>query len=228
MANELIYFVEDDTNIYDLIEATLTVNNFTPMGFYEPLSMLKSIQIKKPDLILLDLMLPHMNGYEVITYLKSNNDTSKIPVIFVSAKSSESDIVKGLDLGANDYITKPFGIKELISRIKVNLNKTVVIDDGQNYEVGELFLDTAKHKFYVNGVVVELTLTEFQLLQYLMKNNSIVMTRNRLLKDIWGYTDATETRTLDMHIRSLREKIQKHSSHPYIETVRGVGYVING
>ena len=128
MANDLIYFVEDDVNIYDLIEATLKVNGFDSMGFYEPLSMLKNIQLRKPDLILLDLMLPNMNGYEVIKFLKSKKDFERIPIIFVSAKSSENDIVKGLDLGANDYITKPFGIKELISRIKVNINKTVIID----------------------------------------------------------------------------------------------------
>ena len=228
MANDLIYFVEDDVNIYDLIEATLKVNGFDSMGFYEPLSMLKNIQLRKPDLILLDLMLPNMNGYEVIKFLKSKKDFERIPIIFVSAKSSENDIVKGLDLGANDYITKPFGIKELISRIKVNINKTVIIEKNAVYNINELRLDTDQHRFYVNDNLVELTLTEFQLLEYLMSNNNHVMTRHQLLKEIWGYTEDTETRTLDMHIRALREKIKRHSNHPYIETVRGLGYVING
>ena len=228
MANDLIYFVEDDVNIYDLIEATLKVNGFDSMGFYEPLSMLKNIQLRKPDLILLDLMLPNMNGYEVIKFLKSKKDFERIPIIFVSAKSSENDIVKGLDLGANDYITKPFGIKELISRIKVNINKTVIIEKNAVYNINELRLDTDQHRFYVNDNLVELTLTEFQLLEYLMSNNNHVMTRHQLLKEIWGYTEDTETRTLDMHIRALREKIKRYSNHPYIKTVRGLGYVING
>lgn len=227
MGKELIYFVEDDNNIFELLEATLKVNDFNYQGFFEPLAMLKTLQLVKPDLILLDLMLPNMNGYDVIKYLKSKKEFAKIPIIFVSAKSSENDIVTGLDLGANDYITKPFGIKELVSRIKVNLNKTVIVDSSAVFRIREITLDTSRHKVFVNENPIELTLTEFQLLEYLMKNANHVMTRNRLLNDIWGYLEDTETRTLDMHIRALREKISRYSNRQYIETIRGVGYVIN-
>ena len=133
----------------------------------------------------------------------------------------ESDVLKSV---LHDNVS----IKELISRIKVNINKTVIIEKNAVYNINELRLDTDQHRFYVNDNLVELTLTEFQLLEYLMSNNNHVMTRHQLLKEIWGYTEDTETRTLDMHIRALREKIKRHSNHPYIETVRGLGYVING
>ena len=227
MANELIYFVEDDNNIYELIDTTLKLNGFTSVGFYEPLEMIETVKKKLPDLLLLDLMLPNMSGYDVIKLFKAVPSYQNVPIIIVSAKFTENDIVTGLDLGANDYITKPFGIKEFISRIRSNLRKKVIVENSHQLLVGELKLDFDRHKAYVNDNPIDLTFTEFQLLEYLMKNCNQVMTRNRLLKEIWGYAEDTETRTLDMHIRSLREKIGRHTTKQYIETVRGVGYIIN-
>lgn len=227
MANELIYFVEDDNNIYELIDTTLKLNGFTSVGFYEPLEMIETVKKKLPDLLLLDLMLPNMSGYDVIKLFKAVPSYQNVPIIIVSAKFTENDIVTGLDLGANDYITKPFGIKEFISRIRSNLRKKVIVENSHQLLVGELKLDFDRHRAYVNDNPIDLTFTEFQLLEYLMKNCNQVMTRNRLLKEIWGYAEDTETRTLDMHIRSLREKIGRHTTKQYIETVRGVGYIIN-
>ena len=227
MANELIYFVEDDNNIYELIDTTLKLNGFTSVGFYEPLEMIETVKKKLPDLLLLDLMLPNMSGYDVIKLFKAVPSYQNVPIIIVSAKFTENDIVTGLDLGANDYITKPFGIKEFVSRIRSNLRKKVIVENSHQLLVGELKLDFDRHRAYVNDNSIDLTFTEFQLLEYLMKNCNQVMTRNRLLKEIWGYAEDTETRTLDMHIRSLREKIGRHTTKQYIETVRGVGYIIN-
>ena len=227
MANELIYFLEYDNNIYELIDTTLKLNGFTSVGFYEPLEMIETVKKKLPDLLLLDLILPTMSGYDVIKLFKAVPSYQNVPIIIVSAKFTENDIVTGLDLGANDYITKPFGIKEFISRIRSNLRKKVIVENSHQLLVGELKLDFDRHRAYVNDNPIDLTFTEFQLLEYLMKNCNQVMTRNRLLKEIWGYAEDTETRTLDMHIRSLREKIGRHTTKQYIETVRGVGYIIN-
>lgn len=227
MANELIYFVEDDNNIYELIETTLQLNCFKCRGFYEPLEMIETLKQELPDLLVLDLMLPNMNGYDVIKLFKAVPSYTSIPIIIVSAKFTENDIVMGLDLGANDYITKPFGIKEFVSRIKSNLRKKIVIEEKNQLIINELKLDFNRHKCFVNDNPIDLTFTEFQLLEYLMRNCNQVMTRNRLLKEIWGYAEDTETRTLDMHIRSVREKLSRYTDKQYIETVRGVGYIIN-
>lgn len=223
--NQVIFFVEDDENINTLIQETLENSNFEAHGFLEPLSFLKKLSVKKPDLIVLDLMLPKMNGYEILKFLKNNRDYEDIPVIILSAKSAETDIVQGLDMGASDYITKPFGLLEFISRINVNLRK-VNMHKNKILRVGELSLDITRHQFLVNDTIVELTAKEYDILYVLMESVSIVVTRGKLLKKIWGYEYLTETRTLDMHIKSLREKISKVTSETYIETVRGVGYII--
>lgn len=223
--NQVIFFVEDDENINTLIQETLENSNFEAHGFLEPLSFLKKLSVKKPDLIVLDLMLPKMNGYEILKFLKNNRDYEDIPVIILSAKSAETDIVQGLDMGASDYITKPFGLLEFISRINVNLRK-VNMHKNKILRVRELSLDITRHQFLVNNTIVELTAKEYDILYVLMESVSIVVTRGKLLKKIWGYEYLTETRTLDMHIKSLREKISKVTSETYIETVRGVGYII--
>ena len=223
--NQVLFCVEDDENINTLIQETLENSNFEAHGFLEPLSFLKKLSVKKPDLIVLDLMLPKMNGYEILKFLKNNRDYEDIPVIILSAKSAETDIVQGLDMGASDYITKPFGLLEFISRINVNLRK-VNMHKNKILRVGELSLDITRHQFLVNDTIVELTAKEYDILYVLMESVSIVVTRGKLLKKIWGYEYLTETRTLDMHIKSLREKISKVTSETYIETVRGVGYII--
>lgn len=223
--NQVIFFVEDDENINTLIQETLENNNFEAHGFLEPLSFLKKLSVKKPDLIVLDLMLPKMSGYEILKFLKNNREYEDIPVIIVSAKSAETDIVQGLDMGASDYITKPFGLLEFISRINVNLRK-VNMHKNKILRVGELSLDITRHQFLVNDTIVDLTAKEYDILYVLMESVSIVVTRGKLLKKIWGYEYLTETRTLDMHIKSIREKISKITKETYIETVRGVGYII--
>ena len=225
---ELIYFVEDDENIAELLEATLSLNGYQNKGFYEPLSMLKELAITKPDLIILDLMLPNMNGYDVLKYIKDSQNLADIPVIILSAKSSEIDIVKGLDLGASDYMTKPFGVLELSSRIKANLGKVVKKSISEDvFSVRELQLDDTKHQCTLQGEIIKLTVTEYEIVKVLVKNAGTVMTRNKILNIIWGYENLAETRTLDMHIKSIREKFTKVTMDLYIETVRGIGYIIN-
>ncbi len=222
----VIFYVEDEENINALIGATLEKNNFEAHGFLNPTSFLKKLETKKPDLIVLDLMLPVINGFEVLKRLKNNKDYENIPVIILSAKSAETDIVRGLDMGASDYITKPFGLLEFISRINTNLRKVNMHKD-KTLTIRELKLELSSHQCFVNNNLLELTSKEFDLLLVLMENPSIVVTRGIFLKKIWGYEYQAETRTLDMHIKSLREKIAKYTSNIYIETIRGVGYIIN-
>ena len=223
-----IFFVEDDENIYELIEATLAVSDYETKGFIEPLSLLEEIKNNKPDLIILDLMLPNMSGYDVIKNIKSKKNLEDISIIILSAKSSELDIVKGLDLGADDYITKPFGILEFSSRIKANLRKhSSKKDVNEIIKIRDLEINNAKHRCTLKGEVVDLTVTEYQIVELLMKNVATVLTRQKILNIIWGYDYLTDTRTLDMHVKAIREKFSQITSEKYIETVRGIGYIIN-
>lgn len=223
-----IFFVEDDENIYELIEATLAVSDYETKGFIEPLSLLEEIKTNIPDLIILDLMLPNMSGYDVIKNIKSKKNLEDISIIILSAKSSELDIVKGLDLGADDYITKPFGILEFSSRIKANLRKNSTKKDvNEIIKIRGLEINNAKHRCTLNGEVVDLTVTEYQIVELLMKNVATVLTRQKILNIIWGYDYLTDTRTLDMHVKAIREKFSQITSEKYIETVRGIGYIIN-
>lgn len=223
-----IFFVEDDENIYELIEATLAVSDYETKGFIEPLSLLEEIKNNKPDLIILDLMLPNMSGYDVIKNIKSKKNLEDISIIILSAKSSELDIVKGLDLGADDYITKPFGILEFSSRIKANLRKNSTKKDvNEIIKIRDLEINNAKHRCTLKGEVVDLTVTEYQIVELLMKNVANVLTRQKILNIIWGYDYLTDTRTLDMHVKAIREKFSQITSEKYIETVRGIGYIIN-
>jgi len=221
-----IFFVEDDTSINALIEATLENNNFEVEGFLEPISFLKRIQNIAPDLIVLDLMLPNLSGHEVLRRLKDNKRTENIPVIILSAKSTEADIVKGLDMGASDYITKPFGLNEFISRINANLRK-INMSKGKLLKVDNLTLDPIKHKLFYKDIEVQLRIKEFEIMQQLMETPNVVVTRQTLFKKVWGFDCDIETRTLDMHIKTIREKIKELTNLEYIDTIRGVGYVIN-
>lgn len=223
-----IFFVEDDENIYELIEATLAVSDYETKGFIEPLSLLEEIKNNIPDLIILDLMLPNMSGYDVIKNIKSKKNLEDISIIILSAKSSELDIVKGLDLGADDYITKPFGILEFSSRIKANLRKhSNKKDVNEIIKIRDLEINNAKHRCTLKGEVVDLTVTEYQIVELLMKNVATVLTRQKILNIIWSYDYLTDTRTLDMHVKAIREKFSQITSEKYIETVRGIGYIIN-
>lgn len=223
---EKIFFVEDDESIFELIKATIKSGGYDVEGFYEPLKMLKRLETTLPNLIVLDLMLPNMNGYDVIKKLKGDINYRDIPVIILSAKSTELDIVRGLDLGASDYITKPFGILEFISRIKANLHKTVKVTVDALLKVRDLEINVDKHHCTISNNQVDLTVKEYEIIKLLVENVSTVVTRQKILSIIWGYETPIETRTLDMHIKAIREKIALYTDENYIETVRGVGYII--
>lgn len=218
----MIYCVEDDINIRELIIYTLNHTGFKAKGFANSKEFFKEVNIFKPDLVLLDIMLPDENGNDILKKLRSNNDTVKIPVIMLTAKTNEYDKVVALDQGADDYVTKPFGMMELISRIKAVLRRSndKIKQDVLTYK--ELSVDLNSHEVYLNDTLVELTVKEFELLSNLMKSRNIVLTRDVLLEKIWGYSFDGETRTVDVHIRSLRKKLGSYSH--YIETVHGLGY----
>lgn len=220
----MIFCVEDDSNIRELVVYTLESTGFKARGFEEGKSFLEALALEKPELILLDIMLPGMDGMELLRKLKGSAKTREIPVIMVTAKSAEYDKVMGLDAGADDYVTKPFGMMELVSRVKAVLRRSNREHPHKDNTivVGEIEIDTKKHEVTVAGEVINLTLKEYELLKRLMKNTNIVLTRDQLLEDIWGYDFDGETRTVDVHVRTLRQKLGSAGEH--IETVRGVGY----
>ena len=225
-----IFFVEDDKSIHALIQATLELNGYEVEGFADPLDFLNALKKKVPDLVVLDLMLPHMSGYDVITYMRGNKRYANIPVIILSALSDELDIVMGLEHGAVDYISKPFGVLEFASRIKSTLQR---LDSGDNalkgtVRVRGLGIDNDRHECILQGQYVPLTAKEFHLLAFLAENSPKVITRSELLREVWGYKSEIETRTLDMHIKTIRKKLAQITPEPYIVTVRAVGYVIYG
>lgn len=220
----MIFCVEDEANIRELVVYTLETTGFEARGFEEGTSFFEALAEELPELILLDIMLPGEDGMEILKKLKTSGRTKDIPVIMVTAKGAEYDKVMGLDAGADDYVTKPFGMMELVSRIKAVLRRTQKdTQDPQDVIVlGDIEMNTKKHEVIADGEVVTLTLKEYELLKRLMKNPNIVMTRDCLLEDIWGYDFDGETRTVDVHVRTLRQKLGK--SGEKIETVRGVGY----
>lgn len=218
----MIYCVEDDLNILELLTYTLKQTGYEASGFTSSKEFYPALAHEKPQLILLDIMLPGKSGIEILKQLKSNINTSSIPVIMLTAKSSEYDKVIGLDLGADDYITKPFSMMELIARIRAVLRRSEVTMDSDILKYNELTIDTKKHLVTVNNNKVTLTLKEYELLKKLMENPGIVLTREKLLEEIWGYDYYGETRTVDVHIRTLRSKLELEQD--YIETIRGVGY----
>lgn len=217
----MIYCVEDDSNIRELVVYTLNTTGFKACGFEDGKSFLEALAVETPELILLDIMLPGEDGLAILRKLKNSSKTREIPVIMVTAKSTEYDKVIGLDGGADDYVTKPFGMMELVSRIKAVLRRTTKVKKGE-FVVENLLLNVEKHEVTVDGSNVVLTLKEFELLNRLVQNQNIVLTRDRLLEDIWGYDFDGETRTVDVHIRTLRQKLG--SAGELIQTVRGVGY----
>jgi len=227
---ETIFFVEDDNSIHSLIKATLELNGFNAVGFVDPLDFLQALKTQVPNLIVLDLMLPHMSGYDVIERLNQSPNYSNIPVIILSALSDEFDIVKGLDNGAVDYISKPFGVAEFIARIKSNLRKANPTQEKRSVvSARNLVVDRNKHVCTLNGKPITLTAKEFDLLFIIVGNSPNVVSRATLLKEIWGFDSSNvETRTLDMHVKTIREKLAAVTDEEYVVTVRGVGFVVNG
>jgi len=220
----MIFCVEDDSNIRELVVYTLESTGFKARGYEDGSSFLKALALETPELILLDIMLPGEDGMELLKKLKASPKTRDIPVIMVTAKGAEYDKVRGLDSGADDYVTKPFGMMELVSRIKAVLRRSSSLSarNEDTIVLGDIEINTKKHEVTAGGEVVNLTLKEYELLKRLMKNSNIVLTRDQLLEDIWGYDFDGETRTVDVHVRTLRQKLGKSGER--IETVRGVGY----
>ena len=220
-----IYIVEDDTNIREIESFALKNSGYNIADFESALEFNKALQNKIPDLILLDIMLPDEDGLMILKRLRSTPETKKIPIIMVTAKTTEIDKVKGLDSGADDYITKPFGIMELISRVKALLRRSGDYEE-KVISVGDIIIDDSKHTVTVDGELCELTYKEYELLKLLMNNMGIVLKREVIMERIWGIDFEGESRTLDMHIKTLRKKLG--SGGQFIKTVRNVGYVING
>ena len=224
MNKHKIFVVEDDRSISGLYEIAFDSEEFEVECFERAEDMLRVVaKHGKCDIIILDLMLPGMNGLEALKRLKHTDGTRNIPVIIVSAKGDEKDKVQGLNLGADDYIAKPFGMLELIARVKANIRKTAVTGVDV-VTVGEITVNNAEHRVLVEGNEVQLTLKEYKLLKLLMERCDNVVTREQILSAVWDYDYFGETRTLDMHIKSLRSKLAQFTDVQYIHTVRGVGY----
>lgn len=222
----MIYCVEDDDNIRELVIYTLETTGLKARGFADGAAFMEALAFDTPELILLDIMLPGDDGLELLKKLKSSSKTKDIPVIMVTAKGSEYDKVVGLDSGADDYVTKPFGMMELVSRIKAVLRRSGKAEDRMDMETAGVHVNVKKHEVTVDGKEITLTLKEFELLEKLMRNQGIVLTRDQLLTEIWGYDFDGETRTVDVHIRTLRQKLGTKGD--IIQTVRGVGYRMGG
>lgn len=222
----LVYCVEDDENIRELVRYALCSQKFQAEAFPDGPSFWKAMEEKKPDLVLLDIMLPGESGLDILKKLRGQPATAGLPIIILTARTSEYDVVTGLDAGADDYISKPFGIMELLSRVKAVLRRGG-LQKPQNHDLlvcGDITMDLKKHQVTTSGKPCVLTVKEFDLLHYLMANMGIVLSRDQIMEAVWDFSYAGESRTIDMHIRSLRQKLGPAGK--VIQTVRGVGYRI--
>ena len=221
----MIYIVEDDSSIRELVAYTLGSQGMEAEGFECPSAFFKALETRVPDLVLLDIMLPETDGLSVLKKLKGTPAYSRLPVIMLTAKGSEYDTVLGLDSGADDYIPKPFGMMELLARIRAVLRRTGE-KKGEVHEYGGIQVDPDSRRVTVNGSEVSLTAKEFGLVSALIRQPEIVCTRSQLLSTVWGYISDGESRTVDVHIKTLRQKLGEAGQ--LIETVRGMGYKIGG
>lgn len=226
----MIYFVEDDASIRELVLYTLNNVGLDAEGFGHPSDFWTALWQESPSLILLDIMLPEEDGLSILRKLRSNPVTKELPVMMLTAKSTEYDTVIALDSGADDYVLKPFRMMELLSRIRALLRRAErsarVAAETEEYHLSGLSVSPSRHLVQVDGVDISLTLKEFELLCLLLENRGIVLTRDKILDKVWGETLGRESRTVDVHIRTLRQKLGASGS--LIETVRGIGYKING
>ena len=221
-----IYCVEDESNIRELLVYTLEATGFKAKGFADGKGLRAALKEQIPDMILLDLMLPGEDGYSILEKLKKDENTRDIPIIMVTAKDAEYDKVKGLEAGADDYITKPFGMMEFVARIKAVLRRTNRNSNtDKELKCGDLRILVGRHEVFWKDEKIELTRKEFELLVYLVENRGLVMSRNQILCQVWGYEFEGETRTVDVHVRSFRQKLGEAGN--MVETVRGVGYRID-
>ena len=224
-----IYAAEDDDNIREILRCTLESYGYEVEVFESAPPMLERMRRQPPDLVLMDIMMPELDGLEALRRMKESAQTRNVPVIFLTAKSSEVDKVRGLDLGAEDYITKPFGLLELAARVRAALRRQPVEHRQQRLTGGDLVIDLDNHEVAQGGQHLDLTLKEYELLRILLSNSSRVVPRDELLGEIWGFDFVGETRTLDMHIKTLRAKLHDDVENPrYIKTVRSVGYKFIG
>jgi DNA-binding response OmpR family regulator len=220
----LIAALDDEADILELLRVNLLKAGFRFEGFQDAEALYRFLQKDKPDLILLDLMLPDIDGLDVCRYLRKDEGLSQIPLIMLTARGEESDKVLGLGLGADDYVTKPFSVKELIARIQAVLRRRDQIDEARQIVLGSLLIDQDKHEVTLGGHRVDLTATEFKILQLLASRRGRVFTRDQILDHLWGHEKAVVDRTVDVHIRNLREKLGAAAS--LIKNVRGVGYKV--
>ena len=229
MANEKILVVDDEEHILELISFNLTNNGYKVIKANNGIDAVRLAIEEKPKLILLDLMIPGKDGYDVCREVRCNSEIRNIPIIMLTAKSEELDKILGLELGADDYITKPFSVRELLARVKAVLRRFSVVEPESSVLVfGNLKADFEKREIHVKDKKLDLTLKEFELLEILIRNKGKILTRDTLLDKIWGYEYIGETRTVDVHIRYLRKKVEEDDKNPkLIETIRGVGYRFN-
>jgi two-component system alkaline phosphatase synthesis response regulator PhoP len=223
----VIYCVEDDAGIRELVVYTLNSTGHLASGFPDSTAFFEALERELPELVLLDVMLPGVDGYEILKRLRSKDNTREIPVVMLTARGAEYDKVKFLDAGADDYVTKPFGMMELLSRVRAVLRRAGGKKDNEDVlRAGGVEVDVKRHAVFAGGDTIPLTLKEFELLRRLMENRNIVLTRDKLLESVWGYDFDGETRTVDVHVRTLRQKLGVYGDS--IETVRGVGYRLKG
>lgn len=218
----LIYIVEDDTDIRELESYALKNSGYDVQSFPEGKSFFEACKTELPNLIILDVMLPDFDGLSVLEKLRNDSRTKSLPVMLVTAKDSEMDKVKGLDMGADDYITKPFSVLELISRVRAIIRRCATETKPDTITLGGIVFDDSKHIVTSDGEVCELTYKEYELLKYLLKNKGMALTRENIILNVWGYDFEGESRTVDMHITTLRQKLGNCGN--LIKTVRNVGY----
>ena len=220
-----VFIVEDDNNIRELIVYALNSSEFQAEGFENAKLLYQRLEEETPNLFILDIMLDGDDGYTILKNLRENSQTKATPVIMLTAKTAEYDKVKGLDMGADDYITKPFGVMELISRIKAVLRRTKTeVKNDSTVSYKNIHIDNDKRQVEVDGEIVDLTYKEFELLNFLIVNKEVVLSRDKIMNSVWGFDYQGESRTVDVHIRTLRQKLKDAGNH--IKTVRNVGYKI--
>ncbi len=219
----LIYIVEDDSSIREIETIALKNSSHTVCAFERAKDFYKKLEEILPDLVILDIMLPDEDGYAILKKLRAQPVTSRIPVIMVTAKTTEMDMIRGLDDGADDYIRKPFSVMELITRVKALLRRTVSMEPSE-MQIGNIRLDHARRMVFVDNQPVDLTYKEYELLRYLMTNPNVVLSREAIMREVWGFDYEGESRTVDMHIKTLRRKLGAEGGR--IRTVRNVGYSI--
>ena len=218
----LIYIVEDDQNIREIESFALKNSGYQIQDFSSAKDFYHALKEKKPDLVILDIMLPDEDGMEILQKLRRNPETKRMPIMMVTAKTTELDRVKGLDMGADDYMSKPFGVMELISRVKALLRRSMGEVQEKLLMVGQIMMDDERHQVFVEGESCELTFKEYELLRLFMQNRGIVLSRDLIMDRIWDMNCDVESRTLDVHLKTLRAKLGDHARH--IKTIRNVGY----